>query len=173
MRRFIPAALAALAVILTVLLTQSFVFIDHFPESTAAAGPPHLERGDDPAFDGPDRPASITFHRQTLLLAFATVESGCDESAVGPTDDLGWLQITPVLVRECNRILGREEYTLEDRLSRERSEQMFGVIQDYYNPSWNIVNAARRWNPGAGDAYVYKVLRAYSDLMMTYTPIYR
>ena len=164
MRRYLPAAAAALAVILTVIITQSFVFKAPVPETMATEDDPRLARIDVSDYNGPDRPMCGSAHRLALILAFATVESGCDENAVGPTDDLGWLQITPVLVRDCNRILGYERYTFEDRLDRECSEQMFRIIQDHYNPSWDLSAAARRWNPGAGDSYRDKVAKAYSDI---------
>lgn len=164
MRRYLPAAAAALTVILTVIITQSFVFKAPVPETIATEDEPRLVRIDVSDYNGPDRPMCGSAHRTALTLAFATVESGCDEAAVGPTDDLGWLQITPVLVEDCNRILRRTEFTLEDRLDRERSEQMFRIIQDHYNPSWDLTAAARRWNPGADKAYRDKVAKAYSDI---------
>ena len=51
---------------------------------------------------------------------------------------LGVLQIAPVLVRECNDIMrsrgDSRRFTLNDRLSRQKSKEMFVTIMSKYNP---------------------------------------
>lgn len=92
-----------------------------------------------------------------LVRALIQVESGGDSLAVGKTNDLGALQITPIYVTDVNRILGEECYTLEDRKSLVKSLEMFEIIQGHYNPSRDIDKAIRLHNPGAGDWYRERV----------------
>jgi hypothetical protein len=78
------------------------------------------------------------------------------------------MQITPVLVKECNDILKKQKsnkrYTLDDRYSVEKSKEMFLLIQKYFNPENNVEKAIRSWNGGikysvkATNKYYKKVL---------------
>jgi hypothetical protein len=65
---------------------------------------------------------------------------------------VGAMQITPILVIECNQILKRRKskkrYKLSDRFSLSKSKEMFLLIQSYYNPFNNIEKAVRLWNGG-------------------------
>lgn len=65
---------------------------------------------------------------------------------------VGVLQISPVLVRECNNILksrgDSRRFTLNDRLSREKSKEMFVVIMSRFNPENDIDKTARIWKMG-------------------------
>jgi hypothetical protein len=62
------------------------------------------------------------------------------------------LQITPLLVAECNNILrarkSKKRYKLKDRLNVAKSIEMFLLIQSFYNPKNNIEKAIRSWNGG-------------------------
>lgn len=67
-----------------------------------------------------------------LYLAFALQESGMDASAVSPCGKyVGCLQISEIMVREANRVLGEERYNLTAQqivnianyLYRKRSEE--------------------------------------------------
>ena len=72
---------------------------------------------------------------------------------------VGAMQITPILVVECNQILKRRKskkrYKLSDRFSLTKSKEMFLLIQSYYNPFNNIEKAVRLWNGGVN----YSILR--------------
>lgn len=65
---------------------------------------------------------------------------------------VGAMQITPILVVECNQILkkrkSKKRYKLSDRFSLSKSKEMFLLIQSYYNPFNNIEKAVRLWNGG-------------------------
>lgn len=74
------------------------------------------------------------FYWELFTQALIWVESKGDSKAVGSKDDVGVLQITPILVEDCNRILKCETFTLEDRLDSLKSVEMFNIIQDHYNP---------------------------------------
>ena len=65
---------------------------------------------------------------------------------------VGCLQIRPIMVREVNRILKIQksdlEYTLEDRWSREKSIEMFHIVNGYHNKNSTYEEIARAWNGG-------------------------
>ncbi len=84
-----------------------------------------------------------------LISAIITVESRGDDSAVGDGGKaVGPLQIHAVMVKEVNRILGSDVYTLSDRTSRTKSIEMFKVYTNKYTPQWQPELVARRWNGG-------------------------
>jgi len=84
-----------------------------------------------------------------LLKAIEQVESGGREDAVGDGGKaVGCLQIHPITVRDANRILGRREFTLKDRLKRSRSYAIFWTIMDHYSKGASRETMARRWNGG-------------------------
>ena len=95
---------------------------------------------------------SQSFNWNKVIDAIAIVESNNNPRAVGGGGSVGLLQITPVLVKDCNKILAKQNkskrYSLSDRLNPEKSKEMFILIQEYYNPSHNIEKAIRLWNGG-------------------------
>lgn len=97
---------------------------------------------------------SQSFNWTRVINAIAIVESNNNPRAVGGGGSVGLLQITPILVRDCNKILAKQKsskrYTLSDRYSSEKSKEMFVIIQEYYNPSHNVEKAIRLWNGGPG-----------------------
>ena len=84
-----------------------------------------------------------------IIDALEMVESRHNERAVSPNGKwVGCLQISTILVKEINRIIGENKYTNQDRYSREKSHEMFILFQEKYNPERNIERAARLWNSG-------------------------
>lgn len=83
----------------------------------------------------------------------------------------GILQITPILVKDCNRILKEKSidksFTLQDRYDVDKSIEMFNIIQDYYNPNKDIEHAIRLWKGGTSytkantQRYYNKVMNEY------------
>jgi hypothetical protein len=105
-----------------------------------------------------------------LITAIATVESKLNEKAVS-RDCVGYLQIRPILVKECNIILKQQKkktrYTLRDRFNKKKSIEMFYIIQKKYNPSFNIERALWIWNAGPYSkkkpiSYIRKILKIYN-----------
>lgn len=94
-----------------------------------------------------------------FIKALIDVESAGNTNAVGKTNDVGVLQITPIFVKEANRILGTNKYDLKSRKDRSKSLEMFAVIQNFHNPDYNIEKAIRLHNPGAPKQYREKILR--------------
>ena len=103
---------------------------------------------------------------QLLQLAIMQTESRYNTKAEGGHGAVGVFQITPIYVEECNRILGREEFSHDDAYDLERSVQMFNTIQDYHNPEHDFQKAIKLHNPG-GKAIGYpdKVVRNYNEIV--------
>lgn len=84
-----------------------------------------------------------------LVKAIEWVESRGNPEAVGDKGQaVGCLQIHPALVEEVNRILGRKEYTVQDRSNPAKSYEMFWVYADKYSYGESRQVIARRWNGG-------------------------
>ena len=102
-----------------------------------------------------------------VMDAIIQVESEGNPKAVSG-NSVGAMQITPILVKDCNDILKRQKskkrYTMDDRYSVAKSKEMFLIIQKYYNPENNIEKAILLWNGGvkytnrATNRYYKKVL---------------
>ena len=107
-----------------------------------------------------------------LMDALTHVESRGDSRAVSGKS-CGAMQITPILVQQCNIILkergDKRRYTLNDRFSVKKSREMFVLIQSYYNPTNNVEKAIRIWNGGprykvrSTQGYYKRVMRAYNN----------
>ena len=94
---------------------------------------------------------TLVFDWNPVMDAIIQVESEGNPNAVSG-NSVGVMQITPILVRECNNILkskkGKKRFTLADRYSVEKSKEMFLLIQSYHNPTNSIEKAIRSWNGG-------------------------
>ena len=101
---------------------------------------------------------------EMLIEALIQVESEGNPFAVGKTNDLGILQITPIYVKEVNRILKGNFYFLEDRTDIDKSLEMFEVYQSHHNPSKDIHKAIKIHNPGAGQWYIDKVINEFNKI---------
>ena len=111
-----------------------------------------------------------------VINAIIQVESGGNAKAHNPNGDcVGILQITRILVKECNQILKQrgssKRYTLADRYNVQKSKEMFIMFQERHNPGHNVEKAIRMWNGGpyyykgkAGktDGYYRKVMKYYN-----------
>ena len=87
-----------------------------------------------------------------LLNAIITIESSNNDSAYHAGEDaVGCLQIRPCMVFDVNRILKKQnktiQYSLTDRWSRDKSIEMFYVYCNYYNLT-TLEAMARSWNGG-------------------------
>ena len=109
-----------------------------------------------------------------VINAIIKVESRGNEKAYNPNGNCcGILQITPILVKECNQILKRKgsskRYTLNDRYNAEKSKEMFIMLQEHFNPEHNIEKAIRCWNCGFyGNGWKTKSLGYYKKVMKYY-----
>lgn len=84
-----------------------------------------------------------------VIEAIAQVESERNPLAVSKNGRyVGYLQISEILVRECNSIAGYNKYTLADRKNRQKSIDMFIDFMERHNPSGDMERAIRLWNSG-------------------------
>lgn len=108
------------------------------------------------------------FDWNPVMEAIILVESEGNPRAVSG-NSVGVMQITPILVKECNHILkvrkSKLRYSLQDRYDVAKSKEMFLLIQSQYNRSNDIEKAIRSWNGGpnysvrATNGYYRKVLQ--------------
>lgn len=110
------------------------------------------------------------FNWGPLMDAITQVESEGNSRAVSG-NQCGAMQITPVLVEDCNAILKKrgvkKRFTLNDRFSVKKSREMFVLIMSHYNPTNNIEKAIRIWNGGVN--YTNKgTQRYYKKVMALY-----
>ncbi len=89
-----------------------------------------------------------------VINAIIEVESEGRHDAVDKSGkSCGIMQITPILVKDCNRILelkkSKKRYSLNDRFSISKSKEMFLLYQSFYNSKNSVELAIRSWNGGA------------------------
>ena len=107
---------------------------------------------------------------QVMKLAIVKTESEFNPLAVGKSEDWGIFQITPIYVKEVNRILGEEKYSHEDAFNPQKSMEMFTIMQNHHNPENDVDRAIASHNPTASSAYSVKVrknmefVRQYEEL---------
>ena len=109
-----------------------------------------------------------------VMLAIEQVESEGRANIVSRDGRyVGCLQIAPILVRQCNIILGQNKFTLKDRYSKEKSHEMFIVFQEHFNPEGDMEKAIRLWNSGdlqcmqrksRTEGYYQRVMRKYNEM---------
>jgi hypothetical protein len=123
-------------------------------------------------FEANARNNGTKFNWEPLMDAIIQVESEGNSRAISGKS-CGAMQITPILVEDCNSILKKrgikKRYTLNDRFSEKKSKEMFVLIMSHYNPSNNVERAIRLWNGGVNytkrgtQGYYNKVMRLYND----------
>ena len=103
-----------------------------------------------------------------VMDAIIQVESEGNPKAVSG-NSVGAMQITPILVKDCNDILkkkkSKKRYTMDDRYSVAKSKEMFLLIQSHYNPENSIEKAIRSWNGGV--KYSVRATNKYYKKVMT------
>lgn len=110
------------------------------------------------------------FDWNPIINAIIEVESAGNAKAVDKSGkSCGVLQITPILVKECNRILelkkSSKRYTMDDRFSVSKSKEMFLLFQSYFNPKNDVEFAIRSWNGGLN--YTRKATQKYFEKVMS------
>lgn len=118
-------------------------------------------------------PDSLMQKWGAVIRAIEQVESkGKDNLVSRDGRYVGCLQIAPILVRQCNIIVGKTKYTNRDRYSKEKSYEMFIVFQEHFNPEGDPEFAIRLWNSGdlkcmerkaRTEAYYQRVMRKYNE----------
>jgi len=88
-----------------------------------------------------------------LIRAMIQVESRGNDSAYNKREEaVGCLQIRPIMLKECNRILTLigvdKQYTLDDRWNRTKSIEIFYVVNNHHHKNGTYEEIARAWNGG-------------------------
>ena len=114
-----------------------------------------------------------TFDWQPVIDAIIQVESNGNPKAKSG-NSVGAMQITPILVAQCNIILkerkSTKRYTLADRYSVAKSKEMFLLMQSEYNTQNNIEKAIRAGN-GGNNYSVKRTQRYYEKVMKVLTTL--
>lgn len=112
-----------------------------------------------------------------LVAALIEVESRGDSSAIGDGGRaVGSLQIHTILVRDVNRILGKQNsdkrFSYSDRYSEKKSIEMFHIWRAYYhtNSSWETI--ARCWNGGPNGASMYATKKYWNKVNYELSELY-
>ena len=99
------------------------------------------------------KPTLKTNKPKSLVDALILVESAGNPNAFNKKENAcGCLQIRPVMVREVNRILRKQDseqrFTKEDRWDCGLSKEMFYIWRNYHHKVSNDEIIARNWNGG-------------------------
>lgn len=112
---------------------------------------------------------TTSFDWSKVMNAIIQVESGGDAKAKSGKS-VGAMQITPVLVAECNNILrsrrSKKRFKLSDRFSVKKSKDMFLLFQSKYNPKNSVEWAIQSWNGGLN--YSKKRTQHYFEKVVSY-----
>ena len=116
--------------------------------------------------------ATLEAKWEAVIKAISQVESNGKSNAVSSCGRyVGYLQISKILVRQCNIIAGYQKYNYNDRFSIEKSVNMFIEYQEHFNPEGNMEKAIRLWNSGdlkcmqrkaKTERYYQKVMKRYN-----------
>ena len=100
-----------------------------------------------------EKPKQTIQTKKPLVDILILVESSGNPKAFNEKEDAcGCLQIRPVMLREVNRILrkqdSKQKFTKEDRWDCGKSKEMFYIWRDYHHQVSSDEIIARNWNGG-------------------------
>lgn len=98
---------------------------------------------------------------ELLKTAIIWQESKGNPKTIGG-NGYGQYQITPIYVKECNRILGYDKYKHIDAFVDSTANDMFEVVQSYHNTEKCIKKAIKLHN--RGDKYYQEVMDKFRML---------
>lgn len=107
-----------------------------------------------------------------MALAFAQQESQFNHTAVSPCGQwVGCLQLSEIMVREANRIVGFDCFNYNDRYDRQGSYAIFKIVQEYHNRNLEIDRAIDIWNPGCWRHYREAVKKYFRHNLLNYNTL--
>ena len=121
------------------------------------------------------KPILKTNKVKTLVDALILIESSGNPKAFNKKENAcGCLQIRPIMLREVNRILRKQNndkrFTKEDRWSCGLSQEMFYIWRNYHHENSSDEIIARNWNGGprgykkqSTEHYWNKVQKAWAN----------
>ena len=111
------------------------------------------------------QPADTLTDWEVLQMAIAFTESRFRPDAKGKAMDYGVYQITPIYVKEINRLSGYEAFQHEEALDVGKSVQMFNAMQTFKNPEHDIERAIHFHNKSP---YYRKTVLENYDMVLRY-----
>lgn len=97
-----------------------------------------------------------------FTMALMKVESEYDSTAVSSVGAKGLFQITPIYIKEVNRI-HNTNYTMDDVTDFESAYQIFDLMQQAHNQDYDMDKALILHN-GDHNWYKRRVMNAYNDI---------
>lgn len=99
-----------------------------------------------------------------VIESIALIESDKNPNAINK-QYVGYLQIAPIVIKDCNKIIGETKYSLNDRFNIQKSKEMFIIIQNHYNKERNIEKGIRIWCGGPKGHLQSKTLSYYNKVI--------
>lgn len=107
-----------------------------------------------------------------MFNAFVMQESKGDMLAVSPCGMyVGCLQMSKIMVREANRLIGDSIYSYDDRLDPDCSFGMFMAVMNGRNLNLDIDRAIDLWNVRCPDDYRNNVKKYFQHNLQNYNTI--
>ena len=105
-----------------------------------------------------------------FIEAIIWKESRGNASAIGDNGRaVGVLQIHPIMVKEANRILAMRKsdkvYNFDDRYDREKSIEIFNIVQSFHNKERDFDRALQIWNKNHPESYKTLIMEKYNELI--------
>ena len=101
-------------------------------------------------------------HRELMLKSIIQIESSGRIDAYNPGEDaVGVLQIRPIMLRHANKIVGFEKFSLDDRWCKDKSIEIFWIVQEHHNPNMWLDQACHLWNAGIPDKRKWGITEGY------------
>ncbi len=104
-----------------------------------------------------------------MLTAFMQVESNFRVNIVNHLGYTGILQEGQEMINEANRLCKMQGLTCrftfpESALDSLESVKIWYIVQTYWNPSYDIIKAAKTWNPLSSINYYLKIKKVLLSL---------
>lgn len=96
-----------------------------------------------------------------MLYSFKFIESTFNADTINKLGYTGILQIGQEMIDEANRICELKNipmhFTLIDALDERKSTQIWYIVQDFWNPGYELSKACLIWNPLADSRYYERI----------------